>query len=78
MNDLSNFQVFVAHSFWVIGRDVSRTFVEVLYGDAILVRRFWYINMAAGNQQKHLEFTVSIKALSYPSRTSTRAHKRIF
>ena len=32
-----------------------------LYGDAIFV----YTNMAAGNQQKHLEFTFSIKALSF-------------
>ena len=31
--------------------------------------------MAAGNQQKHLEFTFSIKALSFHSRTSIRAHK---
>ena len=31
---------------------------------------FWCNNMAAGNQQKHLEFTFSIKALSFHSRTS--------
>ena len=31
--------------------------------------------MAAGNQRKHLEFTFSIKALSFHSRTSIRAHK---
>ena len=33
--------------------------------------------MAAGNQQKHLEYTFSIKALSLHSRTSIRAHKHI-
>ena len=33
--------------------------------------------MAPGNQQKHLEFTFSIKALSFDSRTSIRAHKHI-
>ena len=33
--------------------------------------------MAAGNQQKHLEFTFSIKALPFHSRTSIRAHKHI-
>ena len=38
INNSSKSQVFVAHSFWVIGRDVSRTFVEVC--NAILVRRF--------------------------------------
>ena len=31
--------------------------------------------MAAGNQQKHLEFTFSIKALPFQSRASIRAHK---
>ena len=31
--------------------------------------------MAAGNQQKHLDFTFFIKALSFHSRTSIRAHK---
>ena len=31
--------------------------------------------MAAENQQKHLEFTFSIKAPSFHSRTSIRAHK---
>ena len=39
---------------------------------------FWCTNMAAGNQQKHLEFTFSIKALSFHSRTSIRAHKHFF
>ena len=47
---------------------------RALYGDAILVYRF----LAAGNQQKHLEFTFFIKALSFHSRTSIRAHKHIF
>ena len=42
---------------------------RALYGDAIL---------AAGNQQKHLEFTFSIKSLSFHSKTSIRARKHIF
>ena len=50
---------------------------RALYGDAILVYRF-EAQMAAGNQQKHVEFTFSIKALSFHSRTSMRAHKHIF
>ena len=33
--------------------------------------------MAVGNQQKHLDFTFSIKALSFHSRASIRAHKHI-
>ena len=33
--------------------------------------------MAAGNQQKHLEFTFSIKALSFHWETSIRAHKHV-
>ena len=43
---------------------------RALYGDTI--------NMAAGNQQKHLVFTFPIKALYFHSRTSIRAHKHIF
>ena len=39
---------------------------------------FWCSNIAAGNQQKHPEFTFSIKALSFHSRTSIRGHKHIF
>ena len=50
---------------------------RALYGDAILVYRF-EAQMAAGNQRKHVEFTFSIKALSFHSRTSMRAHKHIF
>ena len=58
-----------------------------LYGDTILVLDrlvldhigpFWSTNMAIGNQQKHLEFTFSIKAFSVHSRISIRAHKHIF
>ena len=37
-----------------------------------------YTNMAAENQQKHLEFTFSIKSLSFHSRASIHAHKHIF
>ena len=39
---------------------------------------FWYANMAAGNQQEHLEFTFSVRTLSFPSRTNVRAHKHTF
>ena len=34
--------------------------------------------MAAGNQQKHLEFTLSIRALPFHPKASIRAHKHIF
>ena len=34
--------------------------------------------MAAGNQQKHLEFTLSIRALPFHLRASIPAHKHIF
>ena len=47
---------------------------RALYGDAI---PFWSTNMAAANQQKHLDFTFSI-ALSFHARASIRAHKHIF
>ena len=40
--------------------------------------QFWSTNMATGNQQKHLEFTFSIKALPLHSGASIRAHKHIF
>ena len=41
--------------------------------------QFWYTNMAAESQQKHLEFTFSMKALSFHSRASIRgAHKHIY
>ena len=39
---------------------------------------FWSTNMAAGNQQKHLDFTFSTKALPFHSRASIRAHIHIF
>ena len=41
---------------------------RALYGDAIfrhIGAPFWCTNMAAGNQQKHLGFTFSIKALFF-------------
>ena len=38
---------------------------------------FWYTTMSAGNQQKHLELTFSLKALSFHSRTSIRAYINI-
>ena len=62
----------LAHNFWVICRNVSRTFVEFC-----MEAPFWCTNMAAGNQQEHLEFTFSVKALSFHSRTRIRAHKHI-
>ena len=74
----SNSQAFVAHSF------TPKRFTHLcraLYADVILVHiaiPFWCTNMAAGNQQKHLEFIFSIKALSFHSRTSIRTHKHIF
>ena len=74
----SNSQAFVAHSF------TPKRFTHLcraLYGDVILVHipiPFCCTNMAAGNQQNHLEFIFSIKALSFHSRTSIRTHKHIF
>ena len=50
---------------------------RALYGDAILEHRFG-APMAVGNQQKHLEFTFPIKALSFHSTTSIHAYKDIF
>ena len=56
---MSKSQVFLAHSFWVICRNVSRPFVELCM-ETPYWSPFWCTNMAAGNQQKHLEFTFSI------------------
>ena len=50
---------------------VSELFAETFHAP-------WSTNMAAGNQQKHLEFTFFIKALSFHSRASIRVHKHIF
>ena len=74
INNLPKSQVFVAHSFWVICPNVSRTFVELC-----IVTPYWCTvlvgtNMASGNQQKHPKFTFSIKARSFHSRTSIHAH----
>ena len=55
--------------FWVTCRNVSCTFVELF-----METPYW----CTGNQQKHLEFTFSIKTLSFHSRTSICAHKHIF
>ena len=77
INNLSKFQVFVAHSFWVICRNVSCTFVELCmetpYWCTVLVHQ--YGQMATRNQQKRVEFTFSIKALSFHWETSIPAHK---
>ena len=53
---------------------------RVLYGEAILVDNEFGppIYMAAGNQQKHLEFTFSTTALPFHSRARMRADKHIF
>ena len=65
-------------SFWAICRNVSRTFEELCMVGRHIGIQFWWTNMAAGNQQKHLEFTFPITALSFHSRTLTCAHKHIF
>ena len=58
---MSQSQVFVAHSFWVICRNVSHSFVELCMRRRHIGAPFWCTNMTAGNQQKHLQFTFSIK-----------------
>ena len=81
INNLSRSQVFVAHSLWVICRNVSRSFVELC-----METPYWCTNMAnmvlvhqyGRRKRKHLEFTFSRKALSFHSRTRIRAHKHIF
>ena len=61
----SNSQAFVAHSF------TPKRFTHLCrasYADAILVYiaiPFWCTNMAAGNQQKHLEFIFSKKLFHF-------------
>ena len=49
---------------------------RALYGRHIDVL-FWCTNTAARNPQKHLEFTFSIKALSFHWESSICAHKHI-
>ena len=56
-NSFSKSRVHVAYSFWVICRNISRTIVELCIWRRHIWVQFWYTNMAAGNQQKHLEFT---------------------
>ena len=68
----------VTHSFWVICRNISRTIVELCMETPYFCTVFGYTNMAAGNQQKHLEITYSIKALPFHPKASIRAHKHIF
>ena len=50
---------------------------RALHGDAILVYSFGPPK-ASGNQQKHLEFTFSIKALPFHLTASIRVHKHLF
>ena len=73
IQNLYKSQVYVAHSFWVICLNISRTIVELCMKTPYLCTV-----LAAGNQKKHLEFTFSIKDLSFHSRASIRAHKHIF
>ena len=47
---------------------------RALYGEAILVYSFGAPIMATGNQQNHLEFTFSVKALYFRSRAHICAH----
>ena len=56
----------------LFARNISRTFVELC-----METRYWW-NMAAGNPQKRLGFTFSIKVLPFHSRASIRAHKHVF
>ena len=51
---------------------------RALYAGRHIGAPFWRTNMAAGNQQKHLEFTFFVKVISFHSRTSIRKHKHIF
>ena len=68
INNLSKSQVHVVYTFWVICRNISRTIIELCMETPYLCT----------NQQKHLEITFSIKALSFHSRASIRAYKHIF
>ena len=57
---------------------VSELFAETFHATLqsfVWRRHTWF---GTQNQQKHLEITFSIKALSFHSRTSIRAHKHIF
>ena len=64
----------MAQSFWVICRNVSRTFVELCMETPCWCTVLVHQNMAAGKQRKHLEFTFSKKALFF---TRERAYMRI-
>ena len=55
-----NEMFFLAQSFWVICRNVSRTFMETPYWCTVLVHQY-----GRRKSTKHLEFTFSIKALSF-------------
>ena len=64
---------------------VSELFAETFYAplQSFVWRRhivvpFWCTNIAARNQQKHLEITFPKKALSFLSRTSICVHEHIF
>ena len=51
---------------------------RALYGDALLVHSFGAPIWPPKINKKHLELTCSLKAPSFHSRTSLRAHKHIF
>ena len=67
----------VSELFAETSRNVSRTFVELCmdtpYWCTVLVHQY-----GRPKSTQHLEFTFSIKALSFHSRTSIREHKHIF
>ena len=71
-------------SWFAIALDEIRTIrilrekADCKQSNPILVYRFGAPTMATRNQQKHLEFTFVIKALSFHLRTSIHAHKHIF
>ena len=51
INNFSKSQVYVAHSFRFICRNISRTIVDFVWRRHICVQ-FWYTNMAAGNHDQ--------------------------
>ena len=74
------FHVFVAHTFWVICRNVSRTFEELCmhgtpYWCTVLVHQY---GRRKSTKSSGLHFFYKFKALSFHSRTNIRAHKHIF
>ena len=83
---LSKSQVFVAHSFWVICQNVSRTFVELCNERLILVHRFGApIWLPETNRNiSHLEFTflayvrINISSNTWNGYTTENQEERLF